>query len=60
MTNLIAEKNTFVKVLKAAGISEEQMVALHKEFEKQAPEAHQSFLKALGIPQEEILKIRQK
>jgi Flp pilus assembly CpaE family ATPase len=58
MTNPIVKKDTFVEILKAAGITDEQMAALHCQFEKKAPEDHQRFLEALEIPESEIVKIR--
>jgi len=58
MTNPIVKRDTFVEILKAAGITDEQMATLHSQFEEKAPEDHQRFLEALGIPQSEIVKIR--
>jgi hypothetical protein len=52
-------KDTFVSILKAAGLTEAQMNKLHVCFEATAPEDHQRFLEFLKIPQVEIAQIRQ-
>ena len=51
-------KEQFVGVLKAAGITEEQMKKLHAEFERRLPQEHQSFLEYLNIGAAEIAAIR--
>lgn len=51
-------KDNFVAVLRAAGITEEQMHKLHVEFEKADPAGHQSFLEFLSIPPAEVASIR--
>ncbi|MCX6628894.1 MAG: hypothetical protein NTW28_14840 [Candidatus Solibacter sp.] len=51
------EKST--AVLRAAGLTEEDMRKLHAEFEKSAPNEHQEFLEFLHIPEEEIRSIRE-
>lgn len=51
-------KEKFVSVLKAAGLTEEEMRRFHREFEKNAPEDHQEFLEFLKIAPEEIQQIR--
>ena len=52
------KKDLFVSILKAAGITEAQMNALHACFERMAPEDHQRFLEFLSIGAEEIVMIR--
>jgi DNA-binding transcriptional MerR regulator len=52
-------KDKWVAILRAAGMTEEDMRRWHKEFEKQAPEDHQEFLEYLKIPAEEISHIRE-
>jgi hypothetical protein len=42
----------------AAGLDDAAMDTWHAEFEKRAPQAHHAFLHSLGIPEEEIRKIR--
>lgn len=51
-------KDQFVAVLDAAGISAAQRDALHREFERQQPAAHERFLSWLGIPAAEAARIR--
>jgi hypothetical protein len=51
-------KEQFVSVLRAAGITEDQMKRLHAEFESRLPEEHQQFLEFLQINAEEIKSIR--
>ena len=53
-----SKKDEFVAVLREAGLSEEQMVAIHRSFEKLSPEGHRAFLKFLEIGEEEIQRIR--
>jgi len=52
------DKDTWVKVLRSAGMDEAAMDRWHAEFERNAPEAHHSFLRWLGISEEEALAIR--
>lgn len=54
----IISKEQWVSLLRATGLSEEAMEKWHIEFEKMTPEAHQDFLEALGMPEEEISTIR--
>ena len=51
-------KDQFVALLDAAGITDAQKAQLHAAFEKQYPEAHQSFLEWLGLSAEAIRDIR--
>jgi len=51
-------KDQFVAVLRAAGLTEEDMHAFHVQFERIEPEAHQEFLELLGIPADEVAAIR--
>ncbi|MBE1275332.1 MerR family transcriptional regulator [Enterovibrio baiacu] len=51
-------KERWVDIMVAAGMSEEDMMNWHKQFEKMEPEAHQAFLESLNIDAEEITKIR--
>lgn len=53
------DKNMFVELLRAAGVSDEAMGRWHTEFEKRSPQAHHDFLLSLGIPESEAVKIRQ-
>ena len=54
------DKAAWVGLLAATGLSEADMDLWHVEFERRAPEAHQDFLEALGIPLAEIAAIRQR
>ncbi len=51
-------KDKLVSVMKAAGLTEENMNRFHQEFERSAPQEHQEFLEFLGIGKEEIQSIR--
>ncbi|HJO93197.1 MAG TPA: MerR family transcriptional regulator [Victivallales bacterium] len=51
-------KDDWINILKATGLSDDEMIKWHVEFEKNSPEAHQDFLESLGIDSEEIKKIR--
>jgi len=52
-------KDRWVEIMRAAGLSEEDMQNWHKRFEQMEPQGHQEFLESLGIEPEEIKKIRQ-
>jgi DNA-binding transcriptional MerR regulator len=57
--NQMLTKDKLVSIMRAAGLTEEDMHKFHQEFEKAAPEEHQEFLEFLHIPADEIAKIRQ-
>ena len=52
-------KERWVEIMRAAGLSEQDMHNWHVQFEKMEPEAHQEFLESLGIKAAEIKKIRE-
>ena len=52
-------KERWVEIMRAAGLTDEDMHNWHIQFEKMEPEAHQEFLESLGIENPEIEKIRQ-
>lgn len=54
----VVTKETWVSLLRAAGLDEAGMRNWHIEFEKTSPEAHQDFLESIGIDQDEIAEIR--
>jgi MerR family transcriptional regulator, thiopeptide resistance regulator len=54
------DKQTWIEMLRAAGMDEQAMQQWHAEFERRAPQAHQAFLLSLGIDEKEILLIRQR
>ncbi len=51
-------KELWVSMLRAAGVSEESMKRWHSEFERRAPQGHQEFLVSLGLGSAEIARIR--
>lgn len=55
---MLFDKEDFKLILKAAGLEEGALNELHIQFEKNSPEAHQSFLEFLGVSAEEIKLIR--
>ena len=52
------DKNTWVEMLRNAGVSESAMQAWHSEFEKRAPAAHHEFLLSLGVSEKEAREIQ--
>jgi DNA-binding transcriptional MerR regulator len=48
----------WVEMLEAAGVNQRARKRWHTEFERRAPEAHNEFLLSLGIPRDEVVKIR--
>jgi DNA-binding transcriptional MerR regulator len=52
------DKKLWVEMLQAAGMNQKARKRWHTEFERRAPEAHNEFLLSLGIPREEVAKIR--
>lgn len=56
----VMTKQSWVALLAASGMGEEDMQRWHVEFESLAPEAHQDFLESLGIPKAEIREIRKR
>lgn len=52
-------KDQFVAILREAGITEAQMDALHRTFEKRHPLQHEAFLKALGADERAVKQIRE-
>jgi DNA-binding transcriptional MerR regulator len=52
-------KDKLVSIMKAAGLTEQEMNRFHTEFERTAPAEHQEFLEFLHISAEEIRQIRQ-
>jgi len=52
-------KDRWVEIMRAAGLSDDDMHNWHRQFERLEPGAHQEFLESLGIPSDEIQRIRQ-
>lgn len=57
-TSAPVDVDVWVEMLEAAGMDEKARKRWHAEFERRAPEAHDEFLRLLGIPLEEVAKIR--
>jgi len=55
----VITKDKLVSIMRASGLSEDDMHRFHVEFERNAPEEHQEFLEFLHIPAEEIRTIRE-
>ena len=53
-----SNKEGWVAILRASGMSDEDMGRWHVEFERLSPEAHQDFLESLGLEDDEIARIR--
>jgi len=47
-------KDRWVEIMRAAGLSDQDMHNWHRQFERLEPEAHQEFLQSLGIQAAEI------
>lgn len=52
------DKETWVSILRAAGMDDAAMHRWHREFEHRAPDGHHEFLLSLGISETEALYIR--
>jgi len=53
------DKERWVAIFRATGLSEKAMQRWHMEFERRAPGGHQDFLESLGLPPMEVKRIRQ-
>ncbi len=53
-------KERWIEIMKAAGLTDQDMDNWHIQFEKMEPDAHQEFLESLGIEAPEIEKIRKR
>jgi hypothetical protein len=52
------DKELWIEMLQAAGMDQDGRRRWHSEFERRAPEGHQEFLLSLGIPGDEVERIR--
>ncbi len=52
------DKEGWVAILRATGLSDDDMRRWHVEFERLSPAAHQDFLESLGLGDDEIARIR--
>ena len=55
----VVDKKMWVEMMAAAGMDEAAMEKWHAAFEQRAPDAHEDFLRSLGLGQEEVEKIRE-
>lgn len=58
--NDMITKDRWVEIMRAAGLSDDDMHNWHRQFERLEPDAHQEFLESLGIDSNEIQKIRER
>jgi MerR family transcriptional regulator, thiopeptide resistance regulator len=54
----VLDKELLVALFRDAGLDDEGMDRWHREFEHRAPRAHQEFLRALVIAEDDIARIR--
>ncbi|MBY4676507.1 MerR family transcriptional regulator [Marinobacterium arenosum] len=55
----MVSKERWTEIMRAAGLTDEDMRNWHRQFEKLEPEAHDEFLHSLGIEDDEVARIRQ-
>lgn len=58
-TKMPLDRETFISILRSAGLEDEMLKHLHIRFEKDSPDSHQFFLEFLGITDQEIKQIRE-
>jgi hypothetical protein len=58
MTEHNMTKEKWVGLFREIGLTDEQMHAWHRAFERQYPAAHQAFLEWLQVPDGEVRAIR--
>ncbi len=56
--NTMVTKERWVEIMKAAGLSDDDMLNWHRKFEELEPNEHQKFLESLSITPDEITRIR--
>ena len=54
----VMDKQSWVCLLRSAGMDDKAMGDWHQAFEQLSPAAHRHFLESLGIPAEEVKAIR--
>lgn len=54
----VLTKERWTQVMRDSGFTDDEMHRWHKQFEKDAPEDHDEFLRFLHIPEEEVKRIR--
>lgn len=58
MENNMVTKDRWVEIMRAAGLSDQDMTNWHNKFEEMEPQEHQKFLESLDIAPAEIKQIR--
>ena len=58
MSNEMMDKDQWVALFREIGLDDDTMLQWHRLFENRHPQAHQSFLEWLQIPEEDIQRIR--
>jgi hypothetical protein len=58
MSQVAMSKDQWIELFQAIGLDPETMLRWHRCFEARYPDQHQDFLEWLGIPAEEIRRIR--
>ena len=58
MSDGVMTKEQWVLLFRKIGLDDDTMRLWHREFEARYPDGHQSFLEWLGIPADEIQRIR--
>ena len=51
-------KEAWIRILRAAGLDDAGLDTWHREFERSAPASHEALLRWLGIPPDEVTRIR--
>jgi MerR family transcriptional regulator, thiopeptide resistance regulator len=54
----VMDKDSWVRLLRSAGMDDDAMGDWHQAFERLSPDAHQHFLESLGLSADEVLAIR--
>lgn len=60
LENDMITKDRWIEIMRAAGLTDDDMHNWHRQFEKLEPDAHQEFLESLGIDADEIQQIRER
>jgi hypothetical protein len=60
MNRQVMNKGEWVQLFREIGLDDEAMRAWHRLFEDRHPQAHQSFLEWLGLPEGVIRDIRER
>ncbi|HET9597100.1 MAG TPA: hypothetical protein VFP65_16040 [Anaeromyxobacteraceae bacterium] len=58
LENVGMTKVEWVRILRAAGLDDAGLDAWHRELERSAPTSHEALLRWLGIPSDEVARIR--